>query len=599
MSATARIQLRRDTSTNLSDITPSQGEPVYSTDTKVLKIGDDYNEWSVLNSIVTSNSTTGITVPAVTTEKLVVSGTTSTGIDVSGITSTGLKVSGEASTEGILISGITPTGINITGANTTGIDVSGTTSTGIDVSGITSTGLKVSGEASTSGIEVSGATPTGIEVSGATTTGIDVSGATTTGLKVSGEASTSGILVSGATTTGIDVSGNASSTGLLVSGTAPTGIDVSGATTTGIDVSGNASTQGILVSGATPTGIDVSGATTTGINLTGPKTNGVVIGGATGAGLTISDASSGIVVYTIPYTTSIYDVSNAGIVIYGNSNAGMYISGNHRNCIYTNESPICAVAIGGTPVTGINVDTPTDTGLRIGGTPTYGINVDNAINKYCVNGTQVVGAQQPAIANATTSSDVITQFNLLLNSLRIHGLIQPIVIESTGALATITNPSSPASGRLLAGAQGGSVDGGPALGSENYIKSFKVYSTLTSTIQVPSITNSDSYHIELRSDILYNVYINFTASYYNIVMQGDSHTVNNIPWSGNDIFTMNISGGNTVTVNQTGSHNYQYGPFSTILYTGDVGSYRIFISGVPNTTLASSYDFTNITFTGT
>lgn len=45
---------------------------------------------------------------------------------------------------------------------------------------------------------------------------------------------------------------------------------------------------------------------------------------------------------------------------------------------------------------------------------------------YQVGGIQVVGAQEPAIANATNAIDVITQFNTLLAALRAstgHGLI--------------------------------------------------------------------------------------------------------------------------------------------------------------------------------
>jgi len=46
-----------------------------------------------------------------------------------------------------------------------------------------------------------------------------------------------------------------------------------------------------------------------------------------------------------------------------------------------------------------------------------------SLTEFSVNGLQVVGAQQPAISNATNSVDVITQLNLLLAALRTHGLI--------------------------------------------------------------------------------------------------------------------------------------------------------------------------------
>lgn len=42
---------------------------------------------------------------------------------------------------------------------------------------------------------------------------------------------------------------------------------------------------------------------------------------------------------------------------------------------------------------------------------------------FKVNNTQVVGAQQAAVADATNSTDVITQLNALLSRLRTHGLI--------------------------------------------------------------------------------------------------------------------------------------------------------------------------------
>ena len=37
---TTQIKIRRDTATNLNSIIPALGEPVYATDTNVLKIGN-------------------------------------------------------------------------------------------------------------------------------------------------------------------------------------------------------------------------------------------------------------------------------------------------------------------------------------------------------------------------------------------------------------------------------------------------------------------------------------------------------------------------------------------------------------------------------
>jgi hypothetical protein len=54
-----------------------------------------------------------------------------------------------------------------------------------------------------------------------------------------------------------------------------------------------------------------------------------------------------------------------------------------------------------------------------------GQNTIDAAGNLGIAGTQVVTAQQPAIADATNAVDVITQFNLLLAALRIHGLIAP------------------------------------------------------------------------------------------------------------------------------------------------------------------------------
>jgi hypothetical protein len=51
-----------------------------------------------------------------------------------------------------------------------------------------------------------------------------------------------------------------------------------------------------------------------------------------------------------------------------------------------------------------------------------GVNVDSG-SVYKVNGTQVVGAQGAAVADATGSADVVAQLNALLARCRAHGLI--------------------------------------------------------------------------------------------------------------------------------------------------------------------------------
>jgi len=51
----ATIQVKRGAENDLNTITPASGEPVFSTDTKVLKIGDGVNTWASLGSFSTSN----------------------------------------------------------------------------------------------------------------------------------------------------------------------------------------------------------------------------------------------------------------------------------------------------------------------------------------------------------------------------------------------------------------------------------------------------------------------------------------------------------------------------------------------------------------
>jgi hypothetical protein len=60
----------------------------------------------------------------------------------------------------------------------------------------------------------------------------------------------------------------------------------------------------------------------------------------------------------------------------------------------------------------------------VGQITSTGMDMPNG-QKYYVSGTQVVGARQAAVADATNATDVITQLNALLAKLRTHGLIAP------------------------------------------------------------------------------------------------------------------------------------------------------------------------------
>ena len=53
----------------------------------------------------------------------------------------------------------------------------------------------------------------------------------------------------------------------------------------------------------------------------------------------------------------------------------------------------------------------------------YGNGDINVTGVYKVDGTQVVGNQGLAVANATSTSDIVAQFNTLLSRVRTHGLI--------------------------------------------------------------------------------------------------------------------------------------------------------------------------------
>lgn len=63
-----------------------------------------------------------------------------------------------------------------------------------------------------------------------------------------------------------------------------------------------------------------------------------------------------------------------------------------------------------------------DAGTLIATFDSAGVNVESGMG-FKVAGTKVVGAQGAAVADATNSTDVITQLNTLLSRLRTHGLI--------------------------------------------------------------------------------------------------------------------------------------------------------------------------------
>lgn len=55
-----KIQLRRDTAANLANVILAVGEPGFSTDTKILKIGDGVSTWSNLPAINSGGSSGGV-----------------------------------------------------------------------------------------------------------------------------------------------------------------------------------------------------------------------------------------------------------------------------------------------------------------------------------------------------------------------------------------------------------------------------------------------------------------------------------------------------------------------------------------------------------
>lgn len=69
-----KLLLRRDTSANLNPIIPSLGEPVFSTDTQVLKVGDGSTTWANLPAI--NQDTSGCIVDFEVYRALGASGTT-------------------------------------------------------------------------------------------------------------------------------------------------------------------------------------------------------------------------------------------------------------------------------------------------------------------------------------------------------------------------------------------------------------------------------------------------------------------------------------------------------------------------------------------
>jgi hypothetical protein len=80
-----------------------------------------------------------------------------------------------------------------------------------------------------------------------------------------------------------------------------------------------------------------------------------------------------------------------------------------------------SVKMGISPSGNVLIGTTTDGGTGVLQANGH-INITSG-NSLKINGTQVVGAQGAAVANATNTTDVITQLNALLARLRAHGLI--------------------------------------------------------------------------------------------------------------------------------------------------------------------------------
>ena len=294
MSAIARIQVRRDTAARLNTTIPLSGEPVYSTDTTVLKIGSGVIPWTALDSIVTSNPTNGIIVPTASNANIVTNGSQvgmiinnplSNGIEVNNnnrATGTGILVNNPNS--GIIVNNSNLNGVSVNTPGVYGVSVNGSpTQASLYVTGTPVCGLKIAPTYNTT-------IPTGILINGLATTGVNVSSQSTTGINVSGGSAT-GISISGQTTTGLSISGANSTPSITltnaisISGNPTNGINIGGKPTNGINIGSNAFTipTGIQIgaSGIVTNALDINNANTTkkycvgGVQVVGAQQAGV------------------------------------------------------------------------------------------------------------------------------------------------------------------------------------------------------------------------------------------------------------------------------------------------------------------------------------
>ncbi len=122
-----------------------------------------------------------------------------------------------------------------------------------------------------------------------------------------------------------------------------------------------------------------------------------------------------------------------GSASFANGNAGIDSIGAITSGSAANAQPgtVSVLDTAGTPTSSISGAGAVSLANTLGGQVSVGggnivLNADGNIDTiavYKVSATQVVGQQQPAIADATNAVDVITQFNTLLAELRTHGLI--------------------------------------------------------------------------------------------------------------------------------------------------------------------------------
>lgn len=321
--------------------------------------------------------------------------------------------------DGIHNWGVLPT--FITNGSSSTIDVHDTT-TGFTARAV-ETGVSV--DNATTGLSLTNISDTAIKIGDGSNiiyTGINIVGQSDSDYPNNGD---TGIKIN-SLQTGINIDNQNSST-------QATGLELTNLTS-GINVTG-------LLGNAASTGVNID-QTDTAINVTN-STNGVVIDGNGGSnGVSITNMTTGMTITNATNGLKIGDGTNTittGIDIVGSGNAGtgINISGTGN-----------ALEIYGADGygQGINIH-DSEYAMKIFNCQS-GIDIDAQTalngNVYSVAGTQVVGAQQPVVVAAVTSTDVVTAFNILLSSLMSHGLVaSPLTIGMNTSYATtgISYPS--------------------------------------------------------------------------------------------------------------------------------------------------------------